>query len=195
MRKTTVILLTSLFAYFGFVGMAVAGNTVSPDDGNFMEFLKPVYEAVMHGQWWVAASGALVLAVVAMNRYFPSKKVRDWMHGDYGKPLSILLMSFGGALGTALLGPGAAAISLALAWTAAKIAVTAAGGYSLLKALAVPFLTKFGPKFPAFLKPLADAALWFFSKPTAVEAAEDAGDAAVEANPPTGADKNDTTEI
>lgn len=196
MRKTTLALFALLMTWFGFMGAAVAGNLTSPDDGAASDYIKMVWDAVTGGQYWLAASGALMLGVVAMRKYFPNQKVRDWMHGQYGQPLSVFVFSFAGAIATGLASVGVGAtLSLTMAYAAVKVALAAAGGYSLLKALLVPALTKLGEKAPKSMKWLFEIVLWVFSKPTAVEKAEKAGDAAVVANPPQGAGKNDVAEI
>lgn len=186
MRKLLTAGFFAIIAYFSFAGVAFASGAVVPEDGSLLDLAKPVYEAIMGGQFWLAAMFGLVFAVTAAKRYLPGK-AGEFVNGDVGQPLTVLLLSFGGAGATALLaaGPGAV-LTGALAWAALKIAFAAAGGYTMLKALLAPLLQKWAEKAPAWLKPVFSLLLWVFSKPTAVQKAEKAGDDAVAANPPTG---------
>jgi hypothetical protein len=188
MRKITTFLLFTALAYFSFIGVALASDAVVPTDGSLLDLAKPVYEAILGGQWWLAAMLGLILLTTAVKKYAPGK-IGTWVNGEYGQELSVLLLAFGGAGATALLaaGPGAV-LTGALAWAALKVAVGAAGGYSLLKALVAPLLVKLQAKAPAWMQPVFGLLLWVFSKPTATEAATAAGDAAVVADPAKGAD-------
>lgn len=78
--------------------------------------------------------------------------------------------------------------SLALA--AVKVALTAAGGYSLIKHLAIdPLLasTWYATKAPSWLKLIVSVVAYVFTRPSATAKAEAAGAAAVKAKPATGA--------
>lgn len=182
MRKLTAFLLFTVIAYCSFIGVAVAAGTVIPDDGNILDLARPFYEAIMGGQWWLAAMAGLILATTAAKRYLPGK-AGAWVNGEYGQPLTVLLLAFGGAGAAALLaaGPGAA-FSGALAYAAFKVALGAAGGYTFLKAFLAPILVKIQAKAPAWMQPLFTVLLWAFSKPAANEVAEKAGDEAVKAS-------------
>ncbi len=201
MTKAFTAFTVALVGYLAFMGAAFAGNAVAPGDESILDMIKPVFDAVVHGQWWLGASLALILAVTALKRYahkIPKfgPKLSAAINGDIGQPITVLALSFGGAIATAAAAQGTVFVmSAALAWTALKVAVGAAGGYSLLKSLLAPLIVKLGAKAPAWMKPLFDMVLWAFSKPTAVEKAEKAGDDAVAANPPTGASKSDIAEI
>lgn len=185
MRKLLTASFFTIIAYFSFVGVALAGNAV-PEDGSLLDLAKPVYEAIMGGQFWLAAMFGLIFLTTAAKRYLPGK-AGAFVNGEYGQPITVLLLSFGGAGATALLaaGPGAV-LTGALAWAALKVAVAATGGYQLLKQLLAPLIKKLADKAPAWMQPLFSVLLWVFSKPTAIEKAEKAGDDAVAANPPTG---------
>lgn len=193
MTKIYTALTLLAVAFLGFTGTAFAASEVAPSDGSWLDLAKPVYDAVIHGQYWLGASLALILAVALAKKYLPGK-AGAFVNGEYGAPLTVLLMSFGGAVATAL-GAGQAVMSAGLAWTAFKVAVGAAGGYSLLKKLLAPLLRKLAAKAPSWMQPIFAMILFVFDKPTAVETAEKAGDDAVAAKPPTGAPKNDVTEI
>lgn len=186
MRKITTFLLFTAMAYFSFIGVALASDAVVPTDGSLLDLAKPVYEAILGGQWWLAAMFGLILMTTAAKKYAPGK-IKNLINSEYGQPLTVLTLSFGGAAATALLAAGPGALMTgALAWAALKIAVGAAGGYELLKQLVVPFLVKIQAKAPAWSQPIFGLILWAFSKPSATESAEKAGDDAVAANPPKG---------
>lgn len=168
-----------------FTATAAAQSATLPDDSSLFDLLRPVYEAVLGGNWWLAASLSLVVAVAAFKRYAPGK-AREWSHTDVGGSLLVLLMAFGGALASAL---GGAPMSLGLAWTALQVAVGASGGYSLAKKLVAPLLAKAAEKAPNWLKGPLQLVLWIFDKkPAVVAEAEQAGKDAVEAKPAEGAE-------
>ncbi len=185
----SLAILTLAFFTVSFTATAYAADTVS--DGTLLDMAKPIFDAVTHGQYWLGASLALVLAVALFKRYAPAGKLQDFAHSDAGGSLLVLLGSFGGALGTALLAGGTGMISMALVWTALKVALGAAGGYSLLKKLIIDPLmasTWYQEKAPSWLKSVMMLVLWAFIKPSPTEAATLAGNEAASENPPTGAD-------
>ncbi len=174
-----------------FTATAYAAGALTPDDGSLLDLARPVLDAVMHGQYWLGASLALVLLVTAFKRYAPAGKLQDFAHSDAGASILVLLLSFGGALATALLAAGTNAVSLALLWAALKVALGAAGGYALIKNLLVDPLMNtawYQNSAPAWLKSVMMLLMWAFVKPTPTEVATDAGNDAVNSNPPTGAD-------
>ncbi len=185
MRKLLTAGFFAIVAYFSFVGVALAGNAV-PEDGSLLDLARPVYEAIMGGQWWLAAMFGLIFATTAAKRYAPGK-LKGYINGDIGQPVTVLVLSFAGAASTALLaaGPGAV-LTMGLAWAALKIAVAATGGYQMLKQLLAPLIQKLAAKAPSWMQPIFSVLLWVFSKPSAIAKAEKAGDDAVAANPPTG---------
>ncbi len=199
MRKIFLTPLLFLVAYFSFVGVAIASNAVVPEDGSMIDYLKPIYDAFTSGAYWPAAMFLVIFIVTALNRYASKipvvgAKVDAFLDGQYGKPLTVVLLSFAGAVIAALASPGAV-MSGAVAWAALKVAATAVGGYELLKQLLVPIIQKLGAKAPAWMKPVFDLILWAFSKKSAVAKAEEAGAKAVAENPAPGAPKSDVTEI
>lgn len=186
MNKLTVAISFTLIAFLSFTGVAWAASAVVPADGSLLDLAKPVYEAIMGGQFWLAALLGLVLATTAAKRYLPGK-AGVWVNGEYGQPLTLLLLAFGGAGATALLAAGPGAIfSAGLAWAALKIAVAASGGYTLLKQLLAPLVAKVAAKAPAWMQPIFSVLLWVFTKPSAVAVAEKAGADAVAAKPADG---------
>lgn len=192
MRQMIKIGSLAILTFLGcFTGVAFAANTVAPDDATLLELLEPIYKAFVGGQHLYAGMLALVAAVAIAKRYAPAK-VRTWIQGDVGGSVTTLVMSFAGAMATAL-GSGNP-VTWAMAKTATLIAVGAAGGYSLVKKLIVePFLKPLSKKTPAWMAPIWAIVFWAFDKKTPVEEAEAAGKAAVEAKPAPGAGK--VTEI
>lgn len=194
MLRKLLIPFTWLAATFG---VAVVGFTASAqtaqaatDDGNLLDLARPVFDEVMKGHYIAATALALVLTVALIKRYAPGK-FGEFVHSDVGGSLTTLLASFGGALATATI--GGAPWSWSMLWAAGGIAVTAAGGYSLIKKLIVePLLKPLMPKLPAWAQPVLGIVLWIFDKPVSAADAEAsakvAGDAAVALNPPSGAD-------
>lgn len=185
MKRVIKAISFAILALLGiFTATAFAANAVNPDDQNIFELLKPVYEAFMRGEKLYAGMLALVAAVAAAKRYAPGR-VGAWINGKYGQPLTVLLMSFGGAMATALSAgsmPGWPMVK-----TAALIAAAAAGGYSMIKTLLVdPFIRPWAAKAPAWLRWLLNGVLWFFDRPSPVAKAEAAGQAAVDAKPAQG---------
>lgn len=175
---------------FSFTGVALAAGTASPDDGNLLDLLRPVYDAFASGHKLYAGMLALVVAVAAMKRYAPTKYgISDFVHGDVGGTLLTLVGSFSGALATSL--GGGAGITWSMAEAATLIAVGAAGGYAMVKKLLVEPLRNsnwYKTKASAWLKTGLGVAFWIFDKPSPVAAAEDAGQKAVDAKPATGAE-------
>lgn len=186
MRKFTITAALAILAFLSFTTAVFAGGAVTPEDSSLLDLAKPVYDAVMGGQYWLAASFALVLVVAAFKRYAPGR-AGEWARTDLGGSLLVLLASFGGALATGLLAVGTNAMTLALAFTALKVAFGAAGGYALIKKILVPILRRVAEKVPAWMKPIFTVALWAFESHTPVAVAEKAGDEAVKNNPAEGA--------
>lgn len=187
MNKIYAALTFGLVAFLAFTGVAAAAGAVVPPDGSLLDLAKPVYEAIAGGQYWLGAMLGLILATTAAKRYLPGR-AGTFVNGEYGQPLTVLLLGFAGAAAAALLavGPGAV-LTASLAYSALKIAIGAAGGYTLLKQLLAPVLVKLQAKAPAWAQPIFAVLLWAFSKPSAVAVAEKAGEAAVVAKPGDGA--------
>lgn len=188
--------IVALFAFLAaFTGTAMAASAtvavadVSPD-ASWIDLAKPVLEAVRAGNGWLAAALALVLLTTAGRKYGASRW--PWLSSKAGGALLNLLLSFGGMAATAL--AAGTLPSWALAATALKVSLAAAGGFTLIKELAAPALRWLESKAPAWLRPwLAPAinlALWAFEGKgkAAVAKAEAAGQAAVEAKPAAGAE-------
>lgn len=187
MDKFFTMFLAVLVAVLSFATTALAANAAAPVEGSILELAKPVFDAVMAGDGWLAAAMALVFAVTAARRYGASRF--PILNSKVGGVAMNLLLSFGGAASTALL--AGAAPSFALAWTALKVSFTAAVGFEFVKELLGPAMRWLEAKAPTWmrpvLKPVFDLILWAFEgRKAAIAKAEAAGQAAVDANPPTG---------
>lgn len=178
MKKLLSYLVLPLIFVGGVAGMALA-QTVSEDP--ILDLAKPVLEAALAGEYWLGASLLLVFLATAFYRYAPW----SWAKSSAGKALSVLAISFGGAVATTL--ATGAAMSPMVAWAGLKVAIGAAGGYSLLKALLFPALAKLEQVAPGWLGPVISAALWVFRSGDPEAEAREAGDQAVADNPPEGA--------
>ena len=166
----------------GMTATASAAGAVDPagDGTGLLELAKPVFQAVMSGQYVLGAALALVLVVALVRKYASGRF--PFLATDAGGALLTLVGSFGGAVATAL--AAGATPSLAVAWVALGVAASAAGGYALIKKLVGPLVTK----APGWLQPILRLVVWFFDRPSSVvKEVEAAGDAAVAANPPSGA--------
>lgn len=136
---------------------------------------KPVFDAVMNGEYMYAAALALVVLVAAARKY--GTKIWPFLGTRGGALWLVLLGSFFGAIATAL-GAGQA-LSLALGIAAVKVAVGAAGGHAMIRQVLKWGIRKW-PKLGAALKPI----MWVFEKPA--DKAKEAGDKAVAENPSEG---------
>ncbi len=151
-RKFLTAIVWFGFVLLGFAGAATAAQLVDPngDGSGVVEFVRPLYEAVLGGRWAFAACIGLVLLTTLARRY--GSRYVPWLAGSEGGAVLLLAGSFGGALATAL---GAAQWPTSgMLWTALTVAVSAAGGYTLVKALAVPLLERIAPSLPAPLRAL-----------------------------------------
>lgn len=168
-----------------FGGMALAQGATLPEDSSVLDIFRPLWEAATGGHWWLAASLSLVVGVTLVKKYHPGK-LGQWASTDVGGSSLVLIGSFGGALAAAL--AGSSSMSTGLAFNALKVAIGAAGGYTLLKKLLIdPVLRPLAEKAPAWLKPVLAVVLWAFDKPDPIAEAEKAGADAVKNNPGPGA--------
>ncbi len=162
MLKTAAAIIVAMFlafVTFGATSYAAGAVGQSASDGSLTTIARPVWDAIVHGQYWLAAALALVLVVAAARQYgsgaFPFLKTAA------GGALLALVGSFGAAMAGFLAG---APMSWHALWMAAIIAVTASGMYSLLKVLLVdPVLVPLAAKYPK-IRPLLALVLWIFDR-------------------------------
>lgn len=163
---------------------AGAAGAAAPAEGSVLDLAKPVMDAVMNGQGWIAAALALVFATSLARRCAPGK-AGELARGDLGGVVTAFLMSFGGAAATALAATGGAP-SLDVFKVAAGVAMAASGGYTVLKKFAVPLLKAIQAKVPAWASPIVGMLIWVCERPDVIGKARAAGDAAVKAKPAPG---------
>ena len=165
-------IVAGLVALLAFTASASAAELVI--DGDLGELVQPVLQAAQAGNWPWALAAALVLATAVMRR-FGAKRWPFWASGQ-GAAILLLVGSFAASLATAF--AAGAGLSWHLMKAALGVAITAAGGYSLIKTF-LPALQRFMPAW------LGD----FLGKvfPDKSEQARMAGEKAVKDNPPGGA--------
>jgi hypothetical protein len=164
-----------------FTGTALAATAATPDSGSLLDLAKPVFEAVMHGQWWAAAALAVVLLCALAKKYMPDSWTAG-IKGDIIGTAMAFVMAFAGAIATWALAPGAI-MTMAVVLTAMKIGFAAVGGYTVIHKV-VGWLAGWS-KLPAWLAPILKLLAGLVGS-NAVAKAEAAGDAAVAEHPSTG---------
>lgn len=191
MTRIYFVILSACVALGMFAGTAFAANAVSPDDGTLLDLARPIFDAIMNGQAWLAAALAVVFATAATRKYLPDAYGGRFIRGDVGGVLTAFSISFGGALATAL--AAGSSMSGQLALTGLKVALAAAGGYSVLHKLASAMIaTKwYQSKAPAWLKTIVAFALGMLgssaaARAKAIDKSKAAGSAAVAAKPAQG---------
>lgn len=177
---------TISFAALILLGMfsttAFAAAAIAPADGNLLDYAKPIFDAVMHGQWWLAASLGVVFACAGARKFMPDSW-KDGVKGDIVGTATAFGMAFGGALATWAVAPGAV-LTLAVLLTAGKVGVVAIGGYTVIHKAAVWIASSawFLTKAPAWLKSVVSLVLAMIGS-NAIAKAEKAGRDAVGAAP------------
>lgn len=176
--KTVLTFAFLVLACFTGTALAAGVATADPDTS---EVLRQIFDAVVHGQWWVAASGAVIGLCGLARKYMPD----SWKDGAKGDVVGIAT-TFGiaaaGAVITTLAAPGAA-MSLAVVTAAAKVGALAIGGWNILHKV-IGWLMGWS-KLPAWAKSILGLVASLIGS-SAVKKAEEAGAAAVKANPPAG---------
>lgn len=180
MRLIAIFILGLLAA---FTGTAFAAQAADPSGGgSILDLAKPVFDAVVHGQWWAAAAAGVILMCALARKYMPA----SWTSGIKGDIIGTAMafvMAFAGAIFTTLAGPGAAAMSMAVALTALKVGIAAIGGYNVIHKLASWAVAS--GKLPAWALPMVKLITKMIGS-NAVKKAEAAGDKAVAKDPPEG---------
>lgn len=187
MTKTKILtfLSTLAVAFFSFGATATAANAVAPDDGSLLDLARPVLDAIVAGHGWLAAALAVVMIVAAVRRYLPDAYGGKFARSDVGGIVAAFAVAFAGAVATSL--TAGAAMSAGIALAAVKVALGAAGGYSILHKLAGALVaTKWWAEHaPAWLKSVVALVLSLIGS-SAISKAERAGQDAVEASPAKG---------
>lgn len=191
-RKLFAPVVTLLILVFGFSATAFAQSQTLGEQETLLDLARPVFDAIMSGSYLAAAAFALVFAVALFKRYAPGR-AGAFARSDVGGVATTFAMSFFGAAATSLLAfKGWAGISLAMLKMSAGVAFLAIGGYVGVKKFLLPLLAPYLAKLPAWAQPMVKLVLWFFDRhdpaKRELDKAKTAGDKAVEANPPQGAD-------
>jgi hypothetical protein len=178
MRFTAFLILVLIGA---FTGTAIAAEAATTLDPSLVDITRQVFDAVMHSQWWVAASLGVVMICAGVRKYLPAAW-KTGTKGDIVGTATTFVMAFAGAIGTWAVAPGAA-MTGAVALTALKIGAAAIGGYTAVHKIAT-WLLAWGKLPPWAVSILRMATLIIGSN--AVAKAQAAGAAAVAASPVTG---------
>jgi hypothetical protein len=170
----------------GFVGTAMAATVAVPDpDGNLLDFAAPILDAIKNGNGWIAAALTLIVASAAARRYLAPKL--PFLKTAFGAVVLVFTASYGAAVLTGLAAAGTSTLNASLAYAAFKVALAAAGGFSVLRPLLVDLVEPFVVGKLPWLKPVFDLLTWAFDKPDAIADATKAGDDAVKQKPSGGA--------
>ena len=145
-------IITSLLLFIVcFVLSACAVAMVDPQPSEVLRF---VIEAFSSGKYYYAAALILV-ALVGAAKYYGASRIK-WLATEQGGALLVLLGSFASVL-SATLADGSTP-SLSSIYQALIIAVTASGGYTIVKRLIVtPYLVPLAAKYPSLA-----LILWIF---------------------------------
>lgn len=120
-----------------------------------MDIFKDVFKAILSGDWRLACAFALIALVAALKWALPklNAKMGAFFSGDIGGSLLVLGGSFGAEL------VAAHALGKPWSWGLAKaaglLAMSASGGYALLKKLLWPMALKLGVKLGLMAPPAA----------------------------------------
>lgn len=195
MFKTALFALVFLLCCFGmFEGVAHAAAALDPNasDPSF-DIAKLIFQAITGHQYAYAGALGLALGVAVVKRWggnWLPQKQKDgttigWFHTDVGGTVLTLAGAWSTALVAGLAGGGH--VSLAMMKASFGVALTAAGGYAVLKKLVVgPLLKPLAKKAPAWMQPLFAMVFWMFDKPDPISQAEAAGEQAVKDQPAQG---------
>jgi hypothetical protein len=191
MKKTFTIISTVLLGLFSFGATAAAATAVTSDDASLLELAKPVMDAVMKGNWWLAAALSVILLTSATRKYLPDSWGGKYVRSDVGGMLTEFMLSFAGAIATAAAAAGTLFVMEgALALTALKIGFAAVGGFVAIHKLATWMISTsfWNEKMPASVKMAVSFLLGVIGS-SAIARAAKAGEAALEAKPSTGANE------
>lgn len=179
----------ALLLLCSFVGTALAATQATGEDQSLLDLARPVLDAIVAGQYWIAAALAVVLLTAAAAKYLPDAYGGKYVRSSLGKMATAALMSFAGGVATWMTAHGVSVPSAATFAAAGHVALAAIGGWMILHKLATELTaTKwYAGKAPAWLKALLAFVLSIVGSSAAVKAkAEAAGEAAVAANPAPG---------
>jgi hypothetical protein len=163
MRKLRLAWLTLLtFFAVGYLFAAVAhAAALVGTDGSIGDLLRPVYDAIIAGDYAFAIASAIVLLAAVLRRW--GSKVLPWFGTQPGGVAILMIGSFGASLSTAL--AAGEPISWDLVYGAFKTAAVAGSLYSWLKRLVIdPLRPWMETKAPAPLRYVYLAVAWVFDR-------------------------------
>lgn len=147
-----------LVALIAFPAAALAQASGDPDP---LALLRVVWDAISASNYQLAAAGAVVLIGAVLTRW--GGQIWSWFSTGTGRAAIVLLTSFGAALFAAV--QSGAAISIAVLWAALKLGATAAGVYSLAKALVLEPLQRWVTRgAPGFVGSITKAIAWLINR-------------------------------
>ena len=113
--------------------IAIPHDVAAPTDAaDLGAVAQNVFEAVQNRQWGVVASLGVVLTIVLARKFVPEEsKAGAWLHSQMGGIFTNFALSFGGALGTALV--AGQPFSSLLVFKALNVALSAAGIWAVFK--------------------------------------------------------------
>lgn len=184
MRTVRIVGAVLLFLV-AFAGTSFAAQAAVPDSQSILDLVKPVWDAVVHGQWWLAAAGGVVMLCALARKYMPA----SWKEGTKGDIIGTVMafvMAAAAMIATWAATPGAV-MTTGVMITALKVGMLAVGGYNIIHKLAgwIGESVWFQQHAPAWLQGVLKMAAAMFGS-DALAKATAAGDAAVAAQPPTG---------
>lgn len=183
--------LTPLFVMFaavvafvvGFSATSSAATAAEPADGSLLDLVKQAYAYAVAGHQLAAGAIGVVVIVGLLKRYGAGRF--PWLTTDVGGAVTTLVASFAGTFAIAA---ASASFAWSMVWNAGGLAVSAAGGYVLIKKLLiVPILKPLVGKAPAWMQPILNLVISLFDASPALDDAAKAGDDAVKTNPGGGA--------
>jgi hypothetical protein len=185
-RLSFVALASLALAFFGVTLAFASVAAVSPDQSAILDLLRPVVQAVQHGELALAGALGIIFAVAMTRRYLPDGYGGKWVRGDMGGMLTAFLYSAAGSVATTL-ADSSAHFTSSVALAALKFGMGAVGGFVALHKLATALTATrwWNEKAPAWLRTGLAFMLALIGS-SAAEKAEAAGKTAVEAKPSTG---------
>lgn len=185
-KQSLAVISIFAIAFLSFGATAAAQNAVLPEDGALLDLARPVWDAIVHGNYFLAAALGVIFLTAAAKKHLPDAWGGRLVRSELGGMATAFVLAFAGALANTWAAPGAA-MTMAVLLAALKIGAFAVGGWMILHKVALVLVgTKFWQdKMPASVKALVAIILKLIGS-SAIKKAEAAGQKAVDANPPTG---------
>lgn len=163
MRKLRLAWLVALtfFALAYLFAAAAWAAAAAGTDGSIADLLRPVYDAIIAGDYAFAIASAIVLIAAVLRRY--GSKVFPWFGTQTGGVAILMIGTFGTSLSTAL--AAGEPVSWDLVYGALKAAAVAGSLYSWIKRLVIdPLRPWMESNAPAPLRYVFLAVAWIFDR-------------------------------